>query len=58
MYRICYIILITTCYFLQDTNDDSSDEERIGRMANVGMYLNRTHSSNLEHNSTTSDMFL
>ena len=29
MYRICYIILIRTCYFLQDT-DESSDEERIG----------------------------
>ena len=30
MYRICYIILIRTCYFLQDTDDESSDEERIG----------------------------
>ena len=30
MYRICYIILIRTCYFLQDTDDESSNEETIG----------------------------
>ena len=30
MYHICYIILITTCYFLQHTDDESSDKERIG----------------------------
>ena len=30
MYHICYIILIRTCYFLQDTDDESSNKERIG----------------------------
>ena len=48
MYRICYIILIRTCYFLQDTDDESSDEETIGEWQMLVSILSNT----IEHPQT------